>query len=80
MPEITVTLSAVEIDTLAALGETVEAGLHVVLEPLVLKASDTRLQALANAYRTLTPDLQLEATELLRAWAAKKQLPQVERV
>lgn len=52
--------------------ETVEETFHRLMLPLVVKAGDQRLQKLAEAYRSLTPDLQLEAIQVLKDWQASR--------
>lgn len=53
-------------------GETVEAALHRLLLPFVSKDADARLQILADEYRRLTPELQIEALQVLKTWKATK--------
>jgi hypothetical protein len=52
--------------------ETVETVFHRVLRPMVEKHAESRLQRLADEYRALTPDLQLEALAVLKTWKESK--------
>ena len=52
--------------------ETVEDTLHRILGPMVQKHGETRLQRLADSYRKLSPELQLEAIIVLKQWQASK--------
>jgi hypothetical protein len=52
--------------------ETVEVVFHRVLRPMVEKHAESRLQRLADEYRALTPDLQLEALAVLKTWKESK--------
>lgn len=53
--------------------ETVEIVVHRILRPMVEKHAEARLSKLADEYRKLSPELQLEALEVLRTWQASKQ-------
>lgn len=52
--------------------ETVEDALHRLLLPFVAKYADARLQRLADEYRKLTPELQIEALRVLQVWKSSK--------
>lgn len=52
--------------------ETVEDSLHRLLLPFVGKFADARLQILADEYRKLTPELQIEALQVLKTWKASR--------
>lgn len=52
--------------------ETVEQTFHRLNVPALEKFSETRLQTLANTYRALSADDQLEALALLGQWYAQK--------
>lgn len=70
-----ITLTDVEVNVLTELqleDEKVEDVLHRLLHPMVEKQSEARLQTLANQYRLLTPELQIEVIKLLREWQASK--------
>jgi len=54
--------------------ETPEDTFHRIIAPMVMKTAESRLQILAEEYRKLTPDLQLEALQVLKDWKASKQL------
>jgi hypothetical protein len=71
--DITLTLSPVEVDALLLAFPNTEttAALHILLQPVVFKTAEMRLQRLATEYRTLTPADQLEATKMLAEWRAK---------
>jgi hypothetical protein len=77
--DLTLTLSAAEVAMLEARRKDADADLgavvHAILAPIVAKDSEARLGTLADQYRALTPDLQVEAVEVLREWYSAKQLP-----
>lgn len=71
----TVTLTAAEKAMLADLAqenEQLENVLHRILAPMLAKHGEARLQRLADEYRLLTPDLQIEAIAVLKEWQASK--------
>lgn len=74
--DITLTLTAVEVDTLERMfpGKTLDVALHLSLAPYVKASGEPRLQALADQYRSLTPELQFEGTVVMREWLAGKGL------
>jgi hypothetical protein len=68
-----ITFSPVELAALqgAAQGaETVEDVVHRLLKTVVDKFADAQLQVLSNKYRSLPPERQLEAVQVLYQWAA----------
>lgn len=71
--DLTLTLSPVEVDALLLAFPNLEpaAAVHVLLQPVVMKTAEMRLQRLATEYRTLSPADQLEATKVLAEWRAK---------
>lgn len=56
-------------------GKTAEEALHELLLVYVKKDADIRLQTLATQWRTLTPELQLEISNLIKAWYTTKLTP-----
>lgn len=69
-----ITLTASEQDYLESImvdKETLEDALHRVLLPFVVQNSEVRLQHLANAYRSLTPDLQIAVIKVIEDWQSK---------
>lgn len=75
--DITLTLSAVEADALltAFPGMRPGAVIHKLIEPVIEKTGDARLQRLANEYRALSATDQLEAAAVLRRWKEAKYPP-----
>ncbi len=73
--DLIITLSSVEVDAInARRGQRpAEDVIHRLLAPLVKADSADRLDHLVNQYKQLTPELQVEATELLQEWFATKQ-------
>lgn len=71
---IQVTLSDIEVAALENQfsGKTADEALHELLLTYVKKDSDIRLQALATQWRALTPDWQLEVSNLIKVWYADK--------
>jgi hypothetical protein len=53
--------------------ESTEDSFHRIIAPMVAKHAEVRLQRLADTYRALSPDDQLEAIEVLKEWQASKQ-------
>ncbi len=74
--DLTITLSASEVASLESRREEGDKDLgdviHRLLAPTVKKDSDVRLNSLADQYRALSPDDQVEALGVLRAWYATK--------
>jgi hypothetical protein len=71
----TITLTSIEIATLTGLiqdAETVEDVLHKLLLPHVQKHAESRLQTLADSYRALSPEDQIEVLGVLKAWQDSK--------
>jgi hypothetical protein len=53
--------------------ESVEETCHRILAPMVAKHAEVRLSRLADMYRSLSPNDQLEAIAVLKQWQASKQ-------
>ena len=73
--DLTITLSTSEVAALESRkeeGDSLEDVLHRILLPIVRVDSGARLNLLADRYRALSPDLQVEAEALLKQWADSK--------
>lgn len=73
-----ITLTAVELSMLNDLkagNETIEDAFHHLFAPMLARHAEARLQRLADLYRALTPDLQLEALGVLKTWQDSKNAP-----
>ena len=70
-----ITLTIPEESMLADLredAETVTDVFHRLMKPFLEKHADVRLNKLADEYRRLTPELQVEALVVLRTWQESK--------
>lgn len=70
-----ITLTDAEVFALIDLAdekETPEDTLHRLLSPHVAKTADVRLQRMANEYRNMTAEDQVEVFRVLEAWKASK--------
>jgi hypothetical protein len=71
--EITLTKAELAVLSESAQGEeTVEETFHRLMLPKIAEFSEARLIRLNEQYRALTPELQLEALEVLRRWQQTK--------
>lgn len=79
---LTLALTPVEVDALqtAVPGVPLDVAIHMLIEPVIEKTGDARLQRLANEYRALSADDQLEAFTVLRQWREAKTRPTPEPV
>jgi hypothetical protein len=55
----------------------IDDAIHALLKTIVKEDSEGRLQSAASLYRSLSLDKQVEATELLKTWAAAQTPPVV---
>jgi hypothetical protein len=52
--------------------ESVEQAFHRILSPMIAKHSEARLSRLADLYRGLSQEDQLEALAVLKQWQSSK--------
>ena len=57
--------------------ETIEDAFHRIMADMLRADSEQRLQRMADAYRAMSPEMQMEGLEVMRVWRDSKLEPKV---